>query len=414
MNQPLFDAYAEQRLVGAVAIAPDLFGHAAYLAPGDFYNVENRAAWARLVETIGHGRAVIPSDYATFYSGDVVALPDFVAEDARRVALYSTARAAIEAASLIARKAYALEESELAEAIRAAQAILSRRRVGRILTAAEVVTELRETLERDDNSAFVPTGLGVLDKALGIGLERQTLSILMARPSMGKTAVLAQISDLVSQAGRRVIVFSREMSRLQWARRIVFRRARVNYQDWKQSKLSKNDLARLVAELNNVYERASLLFDGNDGSQTSDDVIAACEEVERKYGKLDMVLIDHLRLFSDKADNENHRQGRISWNLKQLARRLNVPVLCAAQLSRAVESMADKRPTLRDLRDSGEIEENADNVIALYREKYYNPDANNVIEFIFRKFRDGEINSQAHMAWIEPYSSLEALAYDPH
>ena len=129
--------------------------------------------------------------------------------------------------------------------------------------------------------------------------------------------------------------------------------------------------------------------------------------MKERAGALDFVLADHLRQFNDYADNETHRLGRVSWGLKMLAKNLDTRVICAAQLSRAVEGRSDKRPDLADLRDSGEIEENADNVIALYREQYYDPDANNDTEFIARKVRDGERGNVGKMLFESAYMNFQ-------
>ena len=132
---------------------------------------------------------------------------------------------------------------------------------------------------------------------------------------------------------------------------------------------------------------------------------------DQGHGASRAVVIDHIRHLADKADNETHRMGRITWALKVIAKRLNCAVVAAAQLSRGVEGQGDKRPDLKDLRDSGEIEENADNVVGLYREKYYSPESNDITaELLIRKCREGQRNAVIKMGFVEQTMAFVPLA----
>lgn len=255
---------------------------------------------------------------------------------------------------------------------------------------------------------LVPTGLAKWDDALGGGLERGTLTVLMARPSMGKTAALVQVADYVSEKGGTVAVFSKEMTSRQWLLRTACRRARVSILALRQRSASDAERNRVLAEISALSERETLVLDDS-APQTTGDVLAVCRRLNRT-GALSLVVADHLRLFADEGENENKRQGGISWALKRLAKSLDVPVLCAAQLNRGVEQGGDKKPDLKDLRDSGEIEENADVVTALYRDAYYtdNP-LDHTAELINRKARDGERNARARFGFLPAYMSFEPL-----
>lgn len=278
------------------------------------------------------------------------------------------------------------------------------------LTARDVAPEVWEAVAYPERQAarMVPTGLAAWDETLGGGLERGTLTVLMARPGMGKTATLVQIADYVTEPGGTVAVFSLEMTSRQWLLRTACRRARVSVLALKQGRAGDDQRGRVLQELAALTDRPALVLD--DTPQTTDDLLATCDRLAQA-GDLRLVIADHLRLFSDRGENENKRLGAISWALKKLAKALDVPVLAAAQLSRGVEQAQDKRPDLKDLRDSGEIEENADNVTALYRDGYYNNNPlDNTAELINRKARDGERNARARLVYLAPFMSFEPLA----
>ena len=410
MNRILADASSEARIIAAVADTPGLYAAAGHVAPDDFHGMEARDAWSRLTGDIRAGRPVFLSDYSIFTAtvSDVVPLPEYVAEDARRIMVLSLARAALDCASGIARAAYGGDETAIRQALSRASEIAATRRGGTLAHIRSAIDELRAEMDDPEAGAArrVYTGIPPLDEKLGI--ERQTLTIVMARPSIGKTSLLAQISDMASERGQVVAVFSKEESRRQWARRAAFRRAGVSIVEFKAGQLSDDKLRRLSRELDAVHDRAALYVDSH-APQTTDDIAAECEAVRAEHGRLDMVIVDHIRHLADKADNEAHRLGRITWNLKIIAKRFDCAVIAAAQLSRGVEGQENKRPDLKDLRDSGEIEENADNVVGLYREKYYNPAADNVAELLIRKCREGERGAVVKTAFIEDRMSFERL-----
>lgn len=406
----LADTTAEARLIASLADTPDLYPHAAHVTPGDFHDMEARAAWSRLTAAIRGGQAIYLSDFSAFtgMAGEVVPLPEFVKEDARRIMVYSLARAAVDAAGGIAKAAYTAEEDAIRAALKRAADLAAARTVDTLVPFREAIAELRAEMDDPDQAARlrVLTGIKPIDDTLG--LERGTLTILMARPSQGKTSLLAQISDKASEAGQVVAVFTKEETRRQWARRISFRRAGISIADQKAGRLTDDQLRRLLAEFNACYERDTLWLDAS-APQSTDEIAAACEGLKSKAGRLDLVLVDHIRHLSDKADNETHRMGRVTWGLKVMAKRLDCAVIAAAQLSRGVEGQADKRPDLKDLRDSGEIEENADNVVGLYRERYYNPTAGIEAELLVRKCREGQRNAAIKMGFKEETMSFVPL-----
>jgi len=179
----------------------------------------------------------------------------------------------------------------------------------------------------------------------------------------------------------------------------------------KQGKLDREKQVEVFTHLQTLGARSTLAFEG--GAQTSIQAMDACRRVADRWGGLDFILADHLRLFADRDDREVRRLGKISANLREIARELGARNITAAQLSRTVESQADKRPDLKDLRDSGEIEENADNVIALYRKAYYqNGEAtSDEAELWIRKARDGERDAKVVLVFLKEWMSFEPKAW---
>lgn len=256
--------------------------------------------------------------------------------------------------------------------------------------AFDVAEKFAKAVEMGKRS--VDTFLPPIDSALG-GLERQTLTILAARPSMGKTALAWQIARNVAASGQRAIFFSMEMSDVNLWGRAACPIIGTTWRDVRAGKLNKQQKDDLLAESYNLAATYSDNLIVMDGQQTT-------ETLWRTVGELrpDLVIADHLRLFKDRADSEVKRMGIITERLKDCSKAYNVPILLAAQLNRSVEMRGDdkKRPTLADLRDSGEIEENADVVLMLYRDSYYselqNRRDNDPTELWVRKFRDGPSN----------------------
>ena len=408
---PPSDRDAEARLVWAVAAEPELIGNAQQILPEHFHNRRAATAWVRIAQCLHADKPVILADFNEFYQPDAALLPSLVAEDARRVWSAWACREGLRKMSQAAVAAYKSDPVEMGRILGEAADLRSGMTVDSLVTAQTVANEAWDELVNWEalQAALVPTGLTVLDKAIGGGLERGTSTVIMARPSMGKTALMCQMADLASACGLTVAVFSKEMTRRQWLRRMAFRRARVSWLAFKQGTAPPSDRERVLQWVQQFASRDTLYLD-DAVPQTSGDAMALCDTLKRRSGKLDLVLVDHLRLFSDPGDKEVKRLGTISWNLKQLAKRLDCAVVVAAQLNRAAENESDRRPDLKHLRDSGEIEENADTVIALYRDGYYRESDDQTAELILRKARDGVRNDMAKMVFIGEYMSFEPLA----
>jgi replicative DNA helicase len=251
-------------------------------------------------------------------------------------------------------------------------------------TAMDAHLEFEAAIRGGDLS--VMTGLAPLDEALG-GLERQAVTILAGRPSMGKTALALQIARQVAK-GRKVHFYSLEMSkRALWAR-AACPLVELTWRDVKAGRVNSATLDRLVEASRDLAESYQGRLAIDDRIQTTGTIWQGVAQ-ERP----DLVVVDHLRLLKDTwGDNEAKRQGRITEKFHEMAKALNVPIVVCAQLNRGLENRSEKTPTLSDLRDSGEIEEGADTVLMIHRPGYYEVmgDASHT-EIWVRKDRNGVI-----------------------
>lgn len=252
----------------------------------------------------------------------------------------------------------------------------------------------------------VPTGFLDLDYKLA-GLQPSDLVLIAARPSMGKTAFVLNIAQHAAfKQNKGVAIFSLEMSKEQLVNRLFSLEAHVDAQLIRTGNLKDTDWEKLIEGAGTIG-KSHMVIDDTSGI-TLAEMRSKCRKFKLELG-LDLIIIDYLQLMSGSGvkSNESRQQeiSDISRGLKGLARELNVPVLALSQLSRAVESRPDKRPMLSDLRESGAIEQDADVVMFIYRDDYYNHDTEdkNVAEIIIAKQRNGPIGT-VRLAWIPQYT----------
>ncbi len=270
-----------------------------------------------------------------------------------------------------------------------------------------VYDRLAELASSDQAIPGLSTGLRDLDRAIS-GLNKSDLILLAARPGMGKTSMALNILlEAGKRSGKQVAFFSLEMSREQLALRLISSECFVDNKKLVTGKLSDQDWENVAAAAD-ALNRSTILID-DDSSITVADILAKCRRVEN----LGLIIIDYLQLMQSSGGksrgNENRQQivSDISRALKIMAKELDVPVLCLSQLSRANESRQDKRPMLSDLRESGAIEQDADIVLFLYREGYYNKDSDNpnLAECIIAKNRHGE-TGKVDLQWTPEYTTF--------
>lgn len=261
-----------------------------------------------------------------------------------------------------------------------------------------VIAKTEEAKKKEGSLTGLSTGFHDLDRYT-LGLQKEELYIVAARPSMGKSAFALNIAMNVAsnQARPHVAVFSLEMGVEQLVGRILAAESRVNSYHIQQGKLSSADWEQLSLAKSRM-DRFNIVFDDS-GTVRVTDLRQKCRKLKQE-NRLDLVVIDYLQLLSgtDRARGQNRvtEVSEISRILKEMARELKIPVIALSQLSRNVESRTEKRPIMADLRESGSIEQDADVILFLYRDEYYNKseDNKNQIEIIIAKNRSGAITSE--------------------
>ncbi len=252
----------------------------------------------------------------------------------------------------------------------------------------------------------MPTGFIDLDYKTS-GFQPSDLILIAARPSMGKTAFVLNIAEYMAfRSNETVAIFSLEMSKEQLVNRLFALESRVDSQILRTGNLSDNDWSSLI-EAAGVIGRSNLIIDDTPGISVSE-LRSKCRKYKLEHN-LGIIMIDYLQLMQGSRKSESRQQeiSDISRSLKEIARELQVPVVALSQLSRAVEQRPDHRPMLSDLRESGAIEQDADVVMFLYRDDYYNHDTEkkDVAEVIIAKQRNGPIGT-VELAWLPSYTKF--------
>ena len=272
---------------------------------------------------------------------------------------------------------------------------------------------IEKAAKQKGNITGLETGFRDLD-AKTAGLQKSDLILIAARPAMGKTAFVLNIAEYVAlHSNSTIALFSLEMSKEQLVKRMLAMNSMVDSQKIRTGDLEDDDWDKLVGSVRKIGN-SNLVIDDTSGI-TASELRSKCRKLKIEQG-LDLVIIDYLQLMTGagkrKSDSRQQEISDISRSLKVMARDLNVPVIALSQLSRAVESRPDKRPMLSDLRESGAIEQDADIVMFIYRDEYYNPDSEKkgVAEVIVAKQRSGP-TGPVELAWLSQYTKFGNLEY---
>ncbi|MDF2800927.1 MAG: replicative helicase [Anaerocolumna sp.] len=291
--------------------------------------------------------------------------------------------------------------------------VLQKRNTGDFVSIRDIVFKSLESIEaaaRNKGSVTgVATGFYDLDYKTA-GLQPSDLILIAARPSMGKTAFVLNIAEHVVLKGNvTTAIFSLEMSKDQLVKRIMAMHSKVNSQSIRTGDLSDEDWLKLVDSAR-MIGNSNLIIDDTSSISISE-LRSKCRKYKLEHN-LGLVIIDYLQLMTGSKKNESRQQeiSEISRSLKGLARELSVPVVALSQLSRAVEQRPDKRPMLSDLRESGAIEQDADIVMFIYRDDYYNHDSEEagVSEIIIGKQRNGPTGT-VKLAWQSQFTKFANL-----
>lgn len=294
------------------------------------------------------------------------------------------------------KKIYAIRKGESGDSLQ---------KIGTVLV--DVYSRLSELAASDQDFPGLSTGLRDLDRKIN-GLNKSDFILIAARPGMGKTSIALNIAlNVAKKYDKTVAIFSLEMSREQLATRLVSNESFVDNQKLTTGKLSEEDWGKIGIAAS-ALSATDIRIDDNPSI-----TVAAINAKCRRLDNLGLIIIDYLQLMttagygSNRGDNRVNVVSDISRAMKIMAKELNVPVVCLSQLSRANESRQDKRPLLSDLRESGAIEQDADCVMFLYRDDYYNENSEeqNVAECIVAKNRHGETGT-VKLQWIPQYTTF--------
>jgi len=406
---------AEEAVVGAVMIDPEVYYDLAqFLQAEDFYIVRHRWIWESFnrlheqripldfltvtsdLEHMGHLNEIGGPAYLTALLNQV---PTSMHAEAYGHIVEGTAirRRMLTAANKIATLAY--DEHELVDQVmqQAEKEVfnVSERRLKHdVEPISKVLSDYYDRIDdlarRPDDIVGVPTGFKDLDSML-TGLQPSDLLIIAGRPGQGKTGFLLSIARNAALTHKKKVgIFSMEMSNEQVVQRLISQETGIDSQRLRTGKLTESEWP-LFTQAVEVLSDTKIFLDDTP-ALTPMQLRTKCRRLHMEFG-LDLVVVDYLQLMSGDTRNDNRVQevSYISRNLKVLARELNVPVLAAAQLSRAVEQRTDKRPVLSDLRESGSLEQDADIVMFIYRPDQYEKDSvkQNVAEIMVSKHRNG-------------------------
>ena len=410
---------AEEAVVGAVFINPEVYYDVAqFLSADDFYIHRHKWIWEAFTSL--HEQR-IPVDLLTvsdelerrgqlseiggpaYLTALVNQVPSSLNAESygHIVEGYSIRRKMINAANQIASIAYNEKTSVddvMNESEKAVFNVSERRLKHDLVPIKKVASEFYDRIDdlakRPDDIVGVPTGFIDLDKML-TGLQPSDLLIIAGRPGQGKTGFLLSIAKNAGLTHKKhVAIFSLEMSNEQVVQRLISQETGIESQRMRTGKLDDHEWP-LFTHAIEVFSDTHIFLDDTPAI-TPLQLRTKCRRLHMEFG-LDLIIIDYLQLMGGDTRNDNRVQevSYISRNLKVLARELNVPVLAAAQLSRAVEQRTDKRPVLSDLRESGSLEQDADIVMFIYRPDQYEKDTvkQNVAEIIIAKHRNGPVGS---------------------
>lgn len=408
---------AEQSVLGAMLIEKEAVLKAIeVLRADDFYRDAHRNIYEVIIELSEHGEAIdlitVTEELRQKGLLDAVGGVAYVANLANQVPSAanvehyvriveekSLLRKLINVTSRITNMGYEGEEDIEALLDRAEQMIfeLSQRKIHTsFLPIKQILVTTFEKIEflynNKGNITGVPSGFADLDK-LTSGFQPSDLVILAARPSMGKTAFCLNIAQNASVRHKTpVAVFSLEMSKEQLVQRMLCGEAMVDQQKVRTGQLAENDWIKLTEAVGPLSQSLIYIDDSPGISVVELRAKARRLKAERNVG---LIIIDYLQLMQGGRRSENRQQeiSEISRSLKSLAREIQVPIIALSQLSRAVEQRQDKRPMMSDLRESGSLEQDADMVMFIYRDEYYNPesDKKSIAEIIISKQRNGPV-----------------------
>lgn len=425
---------AEQSVIGSMIMDREAIVVASEIITAeDFYNKQYGILFETMIELNDEGKPVdlvtlqdrlkekdVPPEVSSleFVRDLITAVPTSanIKYYAGIVAEKATLRKLIRLNEEIANTCYAGKESLeviLEETEKKIFEVVQKRNTGEFVPIRQVVMNAMDKIEKASKNkgavTGIPTGFVDLDYRTA-GMQPSDLVLIAARPSMGKTAFVLNIAEHVAfRQNKTVAIFSLEMSKEQLVNRLFSLESKVDSQHIRTGQLSDQEWEKLI-ESAGVIGRSNLIIDDTPGISIAE-LRSKCRKYKLEHD-LSMIIIDYLQLMSGSGRTDSRQQeiSDISRSLKAIARELSVPVLALSQLSRAVEQRPDHRPMLSDLRESGAIEQDADVVMFIYRDDYYNHDTErkDIAEIIIAKQRNGPIGT-VELAWLPNYTKFANL-----
>ncbi|MBW3598648.1 MAG: replicative DNA helicase [Planctomycetes bacterium] len=435
-RQPPCSVEAEMAVLGSILLLPDNCDEVALiLRPDDFYDDANRRLYEHILKMYDAGQKIDlmllieslkSAGHFDLIGGaaylnrvrNAVATPAHAVYYAQIVRSKATFRSLILASTEILREAYDESQDPREMLSRAEQKIFSILDSRGSSNVANITDVLNEALDRMDArmrgehiGGGVETGYHRLDEMTG-GLHNSELIVLAARPSMGKTALAMNVAEYAAMELKAPTLFvSLEMSAVELADRLLCSVARVNGHRLRNGTISNEDRSRLVEKAALLAQ--SPLYVDDSPSRSVTEIAAAARRIHRRDGKLGLIVVDYLQLIEpdNSRDPRQEQVARMTRRLKGLARDMDVPVLCLAQLNRQAEVSKDNRPKLSHLRESGAIEQDADVVMFVHREEYYRrgEDAQQFAgqaEIIVAKQRNGPVGD-VELTWRKEFTRFE-------
>lgn len=431
---PPHNIQAEQSVLGSMLLDKDIIPNVTeILKSEDFYREDNREIFDAILDLFNSAepidlitvseqlklRGTLDNVGGLEYLTNIASAVPTTANSrhyAKIVEEKSILRSLIKASSDIVNMGYEAAEEVSYVMDRAEKSIfdiLQKRNLQGFAPIKDVLVDTFNKLEELYNNKGVvtgiPTGFTDLDYKTA-GLHNSDLVLIAARPAMGKTAFALNLAQYAAvHAKVPVAIFSLEMSKEQLVNRMLCNEAMVDSQRMRTGKLEDDDWQKIARALGPLSE-APIYIDDTPGTSIME-IRAKCRRLKLEKN-LGMVVIDYLQLMQGRGKNESRQQeiSEISRSLKILAKELHIPVITLSQLSRGPESRTDHRPMLSDLRESGAIEQDADIVMFLYRDDYYNPDTEkkNIAEVILAKHRGGSTGT-VELVWLGQYTKFANL-----
>lgn len=427
---------AEEAVLGAVLINPESYYEVAqFLEADDFYIVRNRWIWEgftrlhesrmpidflTICEQLEQHNQLAETGGAAYIMSLINQTPTSLHAEAygRIIEENAIRRRMLSSANELAKLAYSQDQPVEGILDEAEKKIfgLSERRIKHDLqpiqrVLSNVYDRIDQLSRRDEEIMGVPTGLVDLDRLLG-GLQKSDLLIIAGRPGSGKTGFMLSLAKNAAQKHKKhVAMFSLEMSNEQLVQRLIAQETGIDTQRLRTGKLTEQDWPLFTHAIEVLGDTTVFLDDTP--AITPLQLRTKCRRLHLEYG-LDLIIVDYLQLMSGDSRNDNRVQevSYISRYLKVLARELNVPVLAAAQLSRAVEQRADKKPVLSDLRESGSLEQDADIVMFIHRPDMLEQDSTraNIAEIIVAKHRNGPTHPGIELVFLNNLARFDNAA----